>query len=354
VRYVKPPDHVPLPDHWEWARQQATGELCLMLADDDALCPIALERFADLHDKTGAEFIGSPFAEYRDPAYPGALRNTLECARFPGVDLLIDQEQFVRTLLQFRPAYNMHPTAFVFSTALANRIAARAGRYFKTIGVEYYAWPVSVVLAHRPAYIGVPIALTGRTAKSWGTNMVQINPGKEKINQFMSDVSRAPRRVPLENFLFVNLMAEGMLAAKEDFPDALGPFEFDERQYARETRAELLDRKSHGVDVTAEWTELEPYWSSLSGLEPIAEPAAARRVPTLDEIKRDARRTLERARDRVIGAEAWRGFSVRGDDYGFSDIVQCGDFLARIAASPGTLLRRQAESRLSGLKGASR
>jgi glycosyl transferase family 2 len=343
IRCVRPPQHLPLPDHWEWARAQGDGRLEMMLSDDDALSPIALERFADVHRCHGADFMFSSFAEYRDQSYPGPFRNTLECAPFPGTDRVVRPAEFVGTLFSFRPIFNMHPTAFVFSADLANTIARRRGRFFKTIGVEYYAWPIAAALARRAFYVGVPLTITGRASKSWGTNMVLINPGEKKIEQFISDVSKAPRIAPLSNYTFVNLMAEGILRAKQDFPEELGAFEFDKQVYLRLTLAELLERRSRGVDVSGELQELAAYRLSHPELEPLEE--TVERPPFSARLRDAGRRRTNRARNRIRGLEAGRGFSIQGSIHGFSNIIECGDLLAEIVMSPTVRLRRQAQNR---------
>src|SRR3954453_9688259 len=57
VRYVVPPEHMVLPDSWEFARQQATGDLIMELSDDDVLVTTALEHFVDGTRKLGAAFL---------------------------------------------------------------------------------------------------------------------------------------------------------------------------------------------------------------------------------------------------------------------------------------------------------
>ena len=37
VKYVKPPRHMVIADNWEFARSHASGDLIIMLGDDDAL-----------------------------------------------------------------------------------------------------------------------------------------------------------------------------------------------------------------------------------------------------------------------------------------------------------------------------
>src|SRR5215212_7651674 len=47
VKYVKTPRHMVIADNWEFGRSHASGDLIIMLGDDDALLSSALENFAE-------------------------------------------------------------------------------------------------------------------------------------------------------------------------------------------------------------------------------------------------------------------------------------------------------------------
>ena len=172
--------------------------------------------------------------------------------------------------MTFRPAYNTHPSGYVFERRLADTIAARNhGRFFQTLGVEYFAWPVAAALSRGMVHIDLPLVVVGRTAKSWGTNMVLTNPGPQKIDQFLADAVTTRKYTPLTNFTFNNLAIEGLLTAKAAFPEELEPFPLDYRAYVRVTREEFERRAALGVDVSAERAELDDY---LTRNPELAEP----------------------------------------------------------------------------------
>jgi len=56
-KYVKTPSHCTIADSWEFARSHASGKFIMMLSDDDALLPEALERFAQEATKKDADFL---------------------------------------------------------------------------------------------------------------------------------------------------------------------------------------------------------------------------------------------------------------------------------------------------------
>ena len=149
---------------------------------------------------------------------------------FSGKARVVSTDEFVRPLFAFRPGFNMHPSAFMFSAELADRIAQRNGRFFQTNGVEYFAWPPTAVLARNIVHIDQPLVILGRTAKSWGSTVVLSNPGKEQIEKMINDVEHDRDWIPLTNFTLCNLIAEGLLLSQKLFPDLLASYPFDERR----------------------------------------------------------------------------------------------------------------------------
>jgi glycosyltransferase involved in cell wall biosynthesis len=343
VKYVRTPQHYVIADSWEFGRRQATGKLIIMLSDDDAFVDSALERFADASARYDADFVFSAIAQYRDRSFPGPEKNTVECPGCSGPTRVVSTDEFARPLYQFRPRFDMHPSAFAFSKQIADFVQARTGRFFWTNGVEFSAWPMTAVFARNIAFIDAPLNILGRTAKSWGSNMGLTNPGKDRIQAFLDDVDHARRFAPLNNFSTCNLMAEGMLTAKHLFPREFAEFEFDERSYVNATRRELLRRRALGVDVSAEMTDLIQYATKKhpSLLVEFDKFDAEARPSTADVVMKSLRsvggnlgarslrrrlRAFQLAQNLENGTQRAR-FSASGDDFGFNDIVGCAEFL---------------------------
>jgi hypothetical protein len=333
LRYVRPPEHRAMPEHWEFARQQARGELVLLLGDDDALVADALERFAAAHAAHGAELLFSGLAEYFDPCFDGPESNSLLCMPFTGATSTITVDDLLGPLYRtLRPRYRMDPSAFVFSRGLADRIAAETGHFFFTQGAEYYAWPLAAVFANHITHVSLPLLMTGRTPKSWGTNMVLVNPGRQKIDAFLSDVVPEWSASPLSNFTFSNLMAEGLLAAKGAAPDRLARYELDTNASLRAMYSELLNRRAKGVDVERELAELEAFASRHPEVGRLTDPLPRRALRRVRRALRSKRRTGSRLHDDAPDARA--GFRITGAEGGFDDILGAGRFLAAVIADP--------------------
>ena len=333
LRYVQPPEHMVMPDHWEFVRSQARGDLVLLLGDDDALVSSTLARFVEAHRATKADFLFSTVAEYLAPGFAGPRPNTLVCLPFTGATAVLEPEAFLGPLFAaFQPAYRMDPSAFVFSRDLADRVAADCGRFFDTQGAEYYAWPLAAVYAARIAHVSAPLLVTGRTAKSWGTNMVLVNPGQERIQTLLSDVITDWQASPVSNFTFANLMAEGMLTAKARSPERLAGYEVNTRAFVMAIDRELRDRESKGVDVRADLAELQAYAAAHPEIGPLGASEAPARPDLTGRAFRKARRIA--ARVRGSAPDVHQGFKAGGAEYGFGDIVGAAELLGRVIAAP--------------------
>jgi glycosyltransferase involved in cell wall biosynthesis len=337
VRYVRTESHVTIPDSWEFGRSHARGRLVLMLSDDDALTSRALEILGQRHAEYGADFLFCTPAEYRDSSWTDDTRNTLMWPAFSGVSSPVQPATFIESLFSFKPRFNMHPSAFVFSRDIAAKVVAERGRFFKTTGVEYYAWPIAAAAAAAMVHVDAPLIVVGRTAKSWGTNMVLRNPGAAMIEKFASDVKRDKGLAPLTNLTFANLMMEGMLTAKADFPDLLGRYSVDEVGYLRRTQRDLQDRARQGVDVTAETQALRAYVAERPALSVALRPSLRARGAAALPLRK-----LLGQRKSGLPAP-WAVGIATGDAEGFDDVIEAARWLERSVTPTGVV--RDTESR---------
>jgi hypothetical protein len=344
VRYVRTPEHFVVSTNWEFARSKATGDLLILLGDDDALVDTALASFADEHRHRDADFLFCKLAEYRDPGFPGPDQNTVSCPRFLGTSRVLSADEFVKPLFAFKLSFSMHPSAFVFSKALGELVAARCGRLFQTNGVEYCSWPLAAVLAKKIVCIDAPLAILGRTGKSWGSNLKLTNPGKEQIQQIIADFEEPYHNAPLSNFTMYNHWAEGILTAQQLLPEKFAGYELDSARYLRLTAKELASRRSLGVDVSREIDELLDYLRNdpvlMEELGPqlmsVRKTAWQRSRSLIGSLGvRPLRRRIKAYQNarKVRHGEVRSGFNVSGADFRFRNILECAAFLKRVALS---------------------
>ncbi len=344
VRYVRTPVHGVIADSWEFARSQARGQLIMMLSDDDAMMHDALARFAEEHRRYDAEFLFCNLAEYRDQSFMGPQRNTVSCRAFSGTTRLVSVDEFLGPLFAFRPRFDMHPSAFMFGARIAEEVVRRSGRFFRTNGVEYFAWPLAAVFTRAIVYLDLPLVILGRTAKSWGSTVVLSNPGQQQIEKMISDADQCRDWVPLKNFTLCNLMAEGLLLSSQMFPDELKAFTFDEQQYLRRSLSELRNREAMGVNVVREIRELMDYADRYPALksELMAAPkngllrhdSPMRRLARAVGLNHINRRLEGYVESRKIKrGQVKNGFQVSGGDFGFDDALGCAAFLSRVTSA---------------------
>jgi hypothetical protein len=291
----------------------------MVLSDDDAMVPRTLASFAQANEEYDADFLFCTMAEYRDQAFPPDDANTLDVPAHTGTTRVVDRDVYLHRLMSFHPKYNTHPSGYVFEKRLAEGIADRNnGRFFQTLGVEYFAWPIATAIARNVVNIDVPLVVVGRTSKSWGTNMVLMNPGKGKVDNFLSDAHTERRYTPLTNFTFNNLAIEGLLTAVAAFPVELAPYQVDLGGYVRATRAELERRAVQNVDVSVELAELDAYVDAHPELE--VEPQAGER--------RGFRWLTDRIVGRLHRTHVVPQSKYSGDVHQFTDALGAADFLA--------------------------
>jgi glycosyltransferase involved in cell wall biosynthesis len=352
IKYIRTPHHFVIADNWEFARKQASGKLVIMLSDDDALVSTALETVCEEYRRHHAEFIFFNIAEYRDNGFPGPERNIFDCPPFSGTSRIIQTDELINSVFNFKFKFNMHPSGFVFDSNIGELVAIRSGRFFQTNGVEYFAWPLAAVLSKTIVYIDLPLVICGRTKKSWGSNIRFCNPGRKRIKKLIDDVDKRRNNAPLNNFTMCNLMADGMLTAKKLYPKEFEKYVFDEAQYIMATIEELRDRKRLGVDVSIEMEDIKNYLSKNPCLKnEISRREALKKKKTFWKAARSVigdvgvRKVIDRVRKplqtrtttkqdalKLKRGEVNSGLRISGMDFGFNDILGCADFLARITA----------------------
>jgi hypothetical protein len=339
IRYVKPPQHMKPADHFEFVRLEAKGELVLLLGDDDALVGTMLEQFAHAARRFDADFLFCKVAEYRTGSFPGPFPNTMDCPSFSGGARIVERDEYLRSVFSFELKFTFHPTAYVFGRELADRVAARGGKFFRTNGIEAYAWPMSAAFAKRLVYIDAPLAIMGRTHKSFGSNVVLCNPGEERLDQMKTDYGTFFEYAPLRTMAFSNLQCDGILGAKHTAPEAFGDYEFDEVPYLRRTMSYLRHLEEVGVDVRGEITELLDYalkypalHTELAREEPNSGASIALRarrfIGDLGARKVNARiRAFKQLQKLRQGQSESELRDISGAIFGFHDILGCAKFL---------------------------
>ncbi len=247
VKVVKPPEHVPLPQHWEWARQFATNDMITLLSDDDALVPGALGRLEAVADEYPMTTIVGRLGEYFSDSFPSAQHNVMLLWACKGGATLYPADGYLRDLYDFNPPFDTHPTGWFYPRAVADLAAARCGSFFKTNGAEYHALPAALAVDPKFVHIDEHIGVVGRMPESIGTKIVFTNPGEEALDEYVADMEKRIPLSPISVSCFGNLMSEGLWHAKQSFPLELSQYQKNIPAYLNYVGREFERRNNLGV-----------------------------------------------------------------------------------------------------------
>jgi hypothetical protein len=202
---------------------------------------------------------------------------------------------------------------------------------------------MSAAFARKIVYIDAPMAILGRTHKSFGSNVVLCNSGKKR-EEIAADYGLEFECAPLRTMAFPNLMCDGILGAKRVAPEMFTQYNFDEAQYLKGTMQGLRRLRERGIDVEADVAELLEYASKYPGLR--AELGREKPVPKAQDVTVSRIRTLigdlgaRTIHERFTGFRQyrklrrgeWRKGTISGSTFGFQDILGCAEFLTPLVS----------------------
>ncbi len=253
VRYVKTDRVMSMPDHWEFALDQARGRYVTYLCDDDAFAPTALARVADLLSLSRSQLVvlysGLYFApNWLDPK----MRNVATFAPFTGEVREHESSRTVRELYGSCRVVSELPrmlNTFCERETIA-RVRQAAGRIFLLCPDYSFA---AMILTEIPSwlYIDEPLQLQGVFPEGIGSTQI-FNRG-EAASEFVREFGdkRLLERVPLQCKVVSNYIAETLLLCQERLP-ALAAYHIDWLEYFLTCWNDILTLEQNGVDVSTD------------------------------------------------------------------------------------------------------
>lgn len=176
IVYYRQPAPVSVTDNWNTANDMATGDYMIMLGDDDALVPDALEilekRIADghpqvisfmaylylqpnvdPHEKTGDVNLINPFS----------MVNLME-----GQILSLDwRRRTIKKCFSFERVIGYNMQFYCYSKEMV-KILQEYGKFYEPPYPDYYTTSMCMLLAESFVYIPKALAVIGITPKSYG------------------------------------------------------------------------------------------------------------------------------------------------------------------------------------------
>lgn len=330
VRGVRTTASLPMPDHWEFALTHARGQYVTFLCDDDAVAPNILERTKKAIDATGAAVLAAPWIPYYLPTwFDESRRNALLFSRYSGEYVVHDSRASLHAVYSTR--------ASVWTPRMLNSFARRdviAAAHAKTGGLFFlspdFSFAVSILnVIDSWVLIDEPLRLFGVAPEGIGAAMTYDRNSTAAI-EFVRDFGKESllRRVPVLRALTVNHIAETLLWMQEK---AIGGnmegVTFDRAQYYLEVRNNIDELASHGTDVSVD--------------RRMFEEALARETPEVQaRVRAEPPQAQVPLRTRMLPLDGWlrrrlfqlhlsRGVLLRGERWGFRDIVEAARFLSR-------------------------
>ena len=333
VRGVRTTSSLPMPDHWEFALTHARGRSVTVLCDDDANAPNILERTAKAIGATGASLLAAPWIPYYLPTwFEENRRNALLVSRYSGEYIVHDSRASLHEVYSTRAA--------VWTPRMLNSFARRdilEAAHARTGGLFFlspdFSFAVSILNAVDSwVLIDEPLRLFGVAPEGIGAAMTYDRNSSAAI-EFVRDFGKESllRRVPVLRPLTVNHIAETLMMMQEKATGgAMAGVTFDRAQYYIEVRQNIDELASHGTDVSVDRRMFD------EALE--RESAEVRtRVRTTPDAP------VVPLRTRLLPLDGWlrrrlfqlhlsRGVLLRGERWGFRDIVEAARFISQPVA----------------------
>jgi len=353
ARYVRPDRVLSMPDHWEFALDQARGRFVAYLCDDDVWVPGALARVAEVLESARADLAVIYSGIYNAPNWLDPERqNQLYLMPYTGGVLEYASDETRRRLYSECRVINDAPrmlNSFCRRETL-QRVRAEAGRLF-LLCPDYSFAAMSLTATPSWLYLDEPLHLQGVFPEGIGSTQSfnRGEPSLEFAREFKQE--RLLKHVPLKSLLVSNMITETLLLSKERLP-ALAACEVDWIGYFLSCRDDIEMLGSNGVDTTADREEFERVLAAqpsevrervARGERGVAQSGAARR----GAVRAAARRLINGSpllanleslvRRRGGGVRAGAGshaatgpLSIRGSEAGFGNILECARLLPEL------------------------
>jgi hypothetical protein len=354
VRYVRVDHPLSMPDHWEFALDQARGRFVTYLSDDDALTRAACSRAAAAIERHESKLVVMQSAEYYSGDwFDKTLRNILVIIPHTGKELQCNSGDTLKKVFAcgiLRRAPRMLNSFCDLETM--RRFRAQFKRIF--LLCPDYSFAASI-LTEMPSWIFIdePLHIQGVTPLGIGSTGLH-NRG-EPVQEFIAEFNdtKLLKRVPLDLPIVTSNIAETLLMCKETLASRLSNYEIDWNQYFISSWEDIVRHESNGVAVDADKAEFHRVLAgqpqevqdtvrfavnprSVTTVEPIPPlpnpiRRAARKVVNSSSVLMNLESLVRKPRPvetaivespPTIGPEI-----VNGEDAGFSNILECARWL---------------------------
>lgn len=323
VRYIRTPESLSMPDNWEHALHNSTGEYCTILTDDSVLFPNSIQTIMErLHATKQQVAVWKHSAYYYPDWFESSRRNVLYVPKSGDRHAIIDSNKALDDLFNMRgEAWTRVPKSLnsICHRDVIASVVNRQGRFFLPSCPDYSS--AAAVLFNVASYLLIdePLYIDSVTKESIGaTTGYNMGPATQNFLAEFKD--------GVDSLLSLGIPVSPAGVAKSLENVAL---HYPERHYSVDARELVYQIADRLAKVQVNGADVRDYWRLLGDYAKASPPLAnaLRKARILSGAKWQLVR-IARMTKAMSFLESMRGFTVyRGAKAGFSNIQEAAKFI---------------------------
>jgi glycosyltransferase involved in cell wall biosynthesis len=232
LRYVNTGNRLSMCDNYEYALERASGKYVLIIGDDDAVIPGALDRLLQIIAAAHEPVIYSwPLHIYDWPIGGRSARVAFLAPQRPRFELdLKAKAKFVVSMGGWKYYELPSPYHSAIPRGVLDAIRSRTGRVFHSTQPDVFTAMAIPAFADRAVNVGFAVTLNGRSSRSNALGFI-TRSGQANIDRFIreyGDYVFHPALYPGVSGP-ANMIPDAVLRARDLFPNlyAQTPFNFE-------------------------------------------------------------------------------------------------------------------------------
>lgn len=221
LRYFKTPKRLSMCDNYEFALQQARGSHVLIIGDDDAVIPGALDSLvAEISSGATKQIYAWPLHVYDWPAEGHGARVAHLAPQRPRFEVdLRRHARFVMAMGGWKYYELPSPYHAAVPLQLLDAIRARTGRVFHSTQPDVFTAMALPSVAERSVNLGYTVSFNGRSAKSNGRGFV-ASTARLNLTTFLQEYTDYAYHHTLFPGVggIANMIPDAVLKARDLFP----------------------------------------------------------------------------------------------------------------------------------------
>lgn len=337
IRYYRHESPIDGKDNWDFAMQQARGDFVLLMADDDGLVPSALERVAHFISETGSEIVQVGHARYSHPKISGpnkGISNSLIKPSFTGKYYEYDSIELAkgtfygwgigsgRASIDRFP--QSHPSGSFMKRELLQKVRDRIG-WILTTNLGDVGFMNLLFHTDKAFFIDLPLAIVGVDVNR------EINgplKGRRRVYDYNK---RSIAFSPFKATTFNNLAVEAHLQVLNANKDMMKGFDgtlsdlFYINHFFEIIHDRVWDRrKAHDF---MEWLNIIVRLPKERRNRILAKCVVKFNYRLLRDTLSGCKSAMKKIFSKSPGGYFERWEWMKGEEYGFNDMLSCGCFI---------------------------